>query len=291
VIAGVAIDRVNMAAALDRLGYAMVHRRQVQVATVNMDFLVRAQRQPELQRVLAGSELNVADGAPVVWLSRLLGRPVPDRVAGADLVPKLVGEAAAHGAGVFLLGGMGGVAEAAARRLAQEFPGLRVAGWHEPPRASLQDLDGERIVQLVEGSGAEVLLVALGNPKQELWIARHRDRLPGVSVAVGVGCVFDLWAGRARRAPAWMQEAGLEWLYRLLAEPRRLAWRYVTDGAWLLLIASRVLFDRARAGAGGQFGPDAQRQELPDHPAGGHTVAENVSSRGSDLDQTLAHRV
>lgn len=246
-IAGVAIDRVDMTEALERLRDALVHRRQVQVATVNMDFLVKAQRQPELQQVLGRSELNVADGAPVVWLSRLLGQPVPARVAGADLVPRLVREAAAHGAGVYLLGGEGGVAEAAARRLTREFPDLRVVGWHEPPRASLQDLDGDGIVQLVESSGAQVLLVALGNPKQELWIDHHRERLPGVSVAVGVGCVFDLWAGRTRRAPLWMQSAGLEWLHRLLAEPRRLAGRYLSDGGWLLLIASRAVFDRARA--------------------------------------------
>ncbi|HKF18011.1 MAG TPA: WecB/TagA/CpsF family glycosyltransferase [Candidatus Dormibacteraeota bacterium] len=244
-IAGVPIDRVDMDAAVERLRDAVVHGRQVQVATVNMDFLVRAQRNPELMAVLGRTELNVADGMPLVWLSRLVGGPVPSRVAGADLVPRLMTELATRGAGVFLLGGEGGVAEAAAARLVRETPGLQVCGWHEPPRVGLDALDNSGLVEMIDGSGAAVLLVALGNPKQELWIARHRHRLPRISVAVGVGCVFDIWAGRVARAPEWMQRAGLEWLYRLVNEPRRLAGRFASDAAWLVLIAGRTLLRRA----------------------------------------------
>lgn len=246
-IAGVPIDRVDMDGAMARLRAALRHRRQVQVATVNMDFLVRAQRHPELRAVLGRTELNVADGMPVVWLSRLLGRPVPGRVAGADMAPLLVAEAAASGASVFLLGGEHGVAEVAVRRLTRDHPGLRIAGWHEPPRARLDEMDNERLIELVADSGADLLLVALGNPKQELWIDRYRHRLPGVAVAIGVGCVFDLWAERVYRAPTWMQRTGLEWLHRLLAEPRRLAGRHASGTVWLALLASRSLFERARA--------------------------------------------
>jgi len=246
-IASVPIDRIDMEEAMRRLGDALAGGRQVQVATVNLDFLVKAQRQPDLRAVLGRTELNVADGMPVVWLSRLVGRPVPARVAGADMAPLLVAEAAARGAGVFLLGGEHGAAELAARRLRLEHPGLRTIDWHEPPRAGLDDMDNERLVELIAGSGAELLLVALGNPKQELWIDRYRHRLPGVAVAVGVGCVFDLWAARVRRAPVWMQRAGLEWLHRLLAEPRRLAGRHAAGVAWLLLLAGHSLFRRATA--------------------------------------------
>ncbi|HKF77429.1 MAG TPA: WecB/TagA/CpsF family glycosyltransferase [Candidatus Dormibacteraeota bacterium] len=246
-IAGVPIDRVDMDGAVAVLREALDGGRQVHMATVNLDFLVRAQRHAGLRSLLARTELNVADGMPVVWLSRLLGSPLPGRVAGADLVPLLVSEAARLGAGVFLLGGEEGAAELAARRLAREVPALRV-DWCQPPRASLDELDRLDLVERVRRSGAAVLLVALGNPKQELWIARHRHRLPGVAVAVGVGCVFDLWAGRVRRAPAWMQRAGLEWFHRLLAEPRRLAGRFGSDAAWLVLLAGRTLLQRARAG-------------------------------------------
>lgn len=246
-IASVPIDPLTMDEAMRRLGRAIANPglEQVQVATVNLDFLVRAQRHPELLHVLARTDLNVADGMPVVWLSRILGRPVPGRVAGADMAPLLVAEAAAQGAGVFLLGGEHGVAEEAARRLRREHPGLRSIDWFEPPRARLEDMDNERLVQLVADSGAELLLVALGNPKQELWIDRHLDRLPGVAVAVGVGCVFDLWAERVRRAPAWMQRSGLEWLHRLVAEPRRLAGRHAAGLGWLVLLAGRSLAQRA----------------------------------------------
>ena len=245
-IGGVPIDRVDMAGALDRIGRALDGDERLQVATVNLDFLVRAQRHAELRAVLARSELNVADGAPVVWVSRLVGRPVPTRVAGADLVPLVVEAAAGRGAPVFFLGGEDGAAADAARQLLRDHPDLAVAGWYEPPRAGLDEMDSDAIVAMVERSGARVLLVALGNPKQELWIARHRERLPGVAVAIGVGCVFDLWAGRARRAPDWMQRSGLEWLHRLLSEPRRLTGRYATDATWLVVLAGRALVQRAR---------------------------------------------
>jgi exopolysaccharide biosynthesis WecB/TagA/CpsF family protein len=244
-IAGVPVDRVDMAEAVGRLRAAVAEHRQTQVATVNLDFLVGAQRNAELRAVLAASEMNVADGAPVVWLSRLLGRPVPERVAGTDLIPQLAAEAARSGLRVFFLGGEGGVSAEAARRLAREHEGLQVAGWLEPPRAPIEALASDDMIAAVNDAHADVLLVALGNPKQELWIARHRHLMPTVMVLIGVGCVFDLLAGRARRAPRWMQRSGLEWLHRLAGEPRRLARRYVNDGGWLLLACTRIVLERA----------------------------------------------
>jgi 1,2-diacylglycerol 3-beta-glucosyltransferase len=249
VVGGVPIDHLNMAGAMARLRAALTRHQQLHVATVNLDFLVKAQHHPALMSVLQRTELNVADGMPVVWLSRLIGRPVPERVAGADLVPLLVREAASCGAGVFLLGGQDGAAEAAARRLARELPNLIVAGWHEPPTARLEELDDDRLVELINDSGAGVLLVALGNPKQELWIARNRHRIPGVVVAIGVGCVIDLLAQRVQRAPTWMQRAGLEWLHRLISEPKRLVGRFLTDAAWLPLMVTRTFIERAWPGS------------------------------------------
>jgi exopolysaccharide biosynthesis WecB/TagA/CpsF family protein len=245
-IGGVPLDRVDMAEALRRLREAVEERRQVQVATVNLDFLVTAHRNSEFRGLLSGCELNVADGKPVIWLSKLLGHALPERVPGSDLVPLLVSQAARSGARVFLLGGEAGVGEAAARRLAADNPGLTLAGWLEPPRASLEAIASEPILEIVNRSRPDILLVAFGNPKQEFWIARHRHLLPEVSVLIGVGCVFDLLAGRLSRAPMWMQRCGLEWLHRLVAEPRRLASRYLGDAAWLLLAATRIIVGRAR---------------------------------------------
>src|SRR5690348_17212353 len=182
-----------MDAVRGRLRSALGGDRLHRVATVYMDFLARAQVNPELRAALNQTALNIPDGAPVVWLGRLRGLKVPERVAGADLVPLLVSDAARAGASVFLLGGEGGAAAAAARALQARVPGLQVAGVLEPPRSALEAMDNDSILSAIRASGADVLLVALGHPKQDLWIARHAEQLP-VSVAIGVGCAFDLLA-------------------------------------------------------------------------------------------------
>ena len=242
-IAGVPVDTVDMPAALFRLRTAIAGGRLMQVSTINLDFVVRAQSDPEVRRIFQRSDLNIADGAPVVWLARLLGAQMLGRVAGADLVPALLGESARLGASVFLLGGESGVALAAAARLLELYPGLVVAGTYEPPRAAVEDMNNAEILARIEESKADVLLVAFGHPKQEKWIDLHREVLP-VSIAIGVGCVFDLIAGRSRRAPRWMQNAGLEWAYRLASEPRRLVGRYMRDAVWLVPITAGVLRSR-----------------------------------------------
>ena len=242
-IAGVPVDVVDMPTALSTIRGAAGSGRLFHVSTVNLDFVVRAQRDPEVRRIFDRTDLNLADGAPVVWLGRLVGADMPERVAGADLVPALMREMAQTGGRVFLLGGENGVAAAAGRRLAELNPGLTIAGTYEPPRAPVEQMDNAEILSRIAESGADVLLVALGHPKQERWIDLHRTQLP-VSVAIGVGCVLDLIAGRSRRAPRWMQAIGLEWAYRLGQEPRRLLTRYLTDAAWLLPLTAAAVRSR-----------------------------------------------
>lgn len=232
-IGGVPIDRVDLDQAVEHAMEAVAAGGFAQICTVNLDFLVNARRDPATRAVLRDSELNLADGAPVVWLGRVLGSPLPGRVAGSDLVPRLAAAAADSEAGIFFLGGENGNAAVASERLVARYPGLRVAGVYEPARAALDDMDDDDIVRRVEESGADILLVAFGHPKQDKWIARNRHRLP-VSVAIGVGCTFDLIAGRRTRAPRWMRRTGLEWLFRLVHEPSRLGLRYFVDG-WCLL--------------------------------------------------------
>jgi exopolysaccharide biosynthesis WecB/TagA/CpsF family protein len=242
-VGGVPIDVIDMSAAVDRISESFGRRPAMQVSTVNLDFLVQAHADEEVRGILGACELSVADGWPVVLLGRLLGSSIRRRVPGADLVPRAVAAAAERGAGVFLLGGQDGVACAAAVRLHELHPDLRVF-WHQPPVALLDEIDDEDILARIEASGAELLLVAFGHPKQERWIARNRDRLP-VACAIGVGCCLDLIAGRVSRAPEWMQRAGLEWLFRLQQEPVRLFRRYVGDLAWLLRAVPRTLAQRA----------------------------------------------
>jgi len=242
-LAGVRIDSVDLESAVVLIESAISDRSPMQIATVNLDFLVRAQRSAELRSVLNRCQLNVADGMPVVWLSRLTGRPLAGRTAGSDLIPMALGRLAARGARVFLFGGERAVALEAARRLEEAYPGLVIAGHCEPPRAAIDRMPNRSIVRLIQAARPDVLLVALGNPKQELWIARHLAGL-GVSVAIGVGCTLDLMAGKSRRAPRWMQNTGLEWLFRLAQEPRRLFMRYFVDTLWLARFA--VLATQAR---------------------------------------------
>jgi exopolysaccharide biosynthesis WecB/TagA/CpsF family protein len=245
-IAGVPIDAVDLPTAVSRLRSAIGAGKLLQVLTINLDFLVRAQRDPALMRIFRRADLNLADGAPVVWLGRLLGVEMPGRVAGADLVPALIRDLAQSGARLFLLGGEGGVAALAGERLAHLYPGIVIAGTYEPPRASIANLNNYEILARIAEARSDVLLVALGHPKQERWIDLHRDQL-SVSVAIGVGCVLDLIAGKANRAPRWMQALGLEWLYRLAHEPGRLVGRYITDAAWLLPLVAAVLRSRLAA--------------------------------------------
>ena len=241
-IAGVPVEVVDMDGAVNRVMSLVGRPEGAQVCTVNLDFVVSAQRDPEVGRVLRQSDLNIADGAPITWLAELLGHRMP-RVAGADLVPLIVGAAADRGAPVFFLGGEGSAAEESARRLRVRYPSLTIAGCYEPPRVGVEDLPSAEMVKLIGESGAAIVLVGLGHPKQERWIARNRSAL-GSSVAIGVGGCFDFVSARRLRAPRWIQQAGFEWLYRLSHEPRRLTGRYARDAGWLFVLAARVMRSR-----------------------------------------------
>lgn len=232
-VGGVPVDPLDMDQALRRLRAAIRGQDMTQVCTVNLDFLTNARRDPKVRALLQQSDLNLPDGAPVVWLGKILGWDVPGRLAGSDLVPQLMRVAAEEGGRVFLLGGEDGVAEEAARRMVEAQPQLRIAGVYAPPVRPLQEMDHEAIVRRVNAARTDILLVALGHPKQDRWLAMNRQQL-NVGVAMGVGCTFDLIAGRRARAPKWMAGSGLEWLFRFIHEPRRLGARYATD-AWYLV--------------------------------------------------------
>jgi exopolysaccharide biosynthesis WecB/TagA/CpsF family protein len=246
---GVPIDPVDEGEAVGRLLAAVGAESLLQVCTVNLQFMVTARRQPAVAKALRGAGLNLADGAPVVWLSRLIGHPLPGRVAGSDLLPALAAHAEWSGTRLFLLGGQDGVAEEAAEELRRRHPRLRVTGTMEPPHATLDEMPDDEIIRRVAEAGADILLVGFGHPKQDLWIAANRHRLP-VSVAIGVGGSFDLIAGRLRRAPRWARGSGLEWLYRLAQEPRRLGLRYATCAAWLVgVLVPLAAWQRIAGGA------------------------------------------
>lgn len=237
-LAGVRVDRIMLQDALAVIENYVESRKPHQIVTVNIDFLHIAQTNTRFRSVLNSSDLSLADGAPLLWLSRLRGRPIPERVTGVDLIAKLAGLAAARGYGMFLLGSTPGVAASAAERLMESFPGLRKPESYSPPVGVWDSEEQEAIFQRIERASPNILLVALGAPRQDIWLSDNLRRL-GVSVCVGVGGSFEILAGQIPRAPQWMQHHGLEWAHRLRCEPRRLWKRYlVSDLPFLLREAS-----------------------------------------------------
>jgi N-acetylglucosaminyldiphosphoundecaprenol N-acetyl-beta-D-mannosaminyltransferase len=205
-----------MSATLDRIEALVGTGTPHLVATVNPEFIMRARRDPEFARVLESADLCLADGTGVVWAARRQGCSIGAPVTGTDLIPPLAALCAKRGFRLFLLGAEPGVAADLAGRLRTEYPELAVAAHAGSPDPSAD----EETVTVIRAHRTQVLLVAFGAPKQELWIDRLEDRL-GASVGIGVGGAFDYLTGRVPRAPMWMRRAGLEWLYRLLRQPWR----------------------------------------------------------------------
>ncbi len=217
-ILGVDVDPVDASLALRRVSDYLKSPGCKQVVTINPEYVMLAGTSSRLMRLLNRAELNVPDGIGIVWASRRLGLPLAGRVTGADLLPQICGLCESDGHSIYLLGGAEGVARQAAANLQASFPRLEIAGTSS--RDPDADTNHETIAE-INSSGAAILAVAYGCPKQDFWIDRNRDLLTGVRVALGVGGAFDFIAGRVPRAPRLLRQAGLEWLYRLWLEPSR----------------------------------------------------------------------
>ncbi|NLG86487.1 MAG: WecB/TagA/CpsF family glycosyltransferase [Firmicutes bacterium] len=222
-VLGVPLDRVTLGQARDKLARWLQEDKTRLVFTPNAEIIALAQDNPQLKQALVAADLTVPDGVGVVWAARYLGSPVPERVPGIELLESLMELAADQGYSVFFLGSQPGVAEEAAQRLKLKYTGLRLAGTHHGYFSSQEE---QAIVKMLQDLRPDILVVALGAPKQELWLWRYRFVLP-VKIALGVGGSLDVLAGRVKRAPLIWQRLGLEWLYRILTEPRRLkrAWQ------------------------------------------------------------------
>lgn len=286
-ICGVPLDRVTLSGTLDRVDAMIRSGKPHYVATANVDFLVQARQDIELLRILLEADLVLCDGTPLVWASRWLGNPLPERVAGSDLVPELLREAGKRNYRLFLLGGTEESAGAAARAVEQKY-NVRLAGWYSPPFRPLLEMDHDEIRRRVQESGANILLVAFGCPKQEKWINMQYRSL-NVPMAVGVGATVDFLAGHVTRAPRWMQRAGLEWVFRLLQEPRRLVKRYAVD-LWVFGrgIAHQVRMYRPRKREG-PIAPVLWKIQ-GDSPAVGSLCLPKVMDRDTVLDAAALER-
>jgi N-acetylglucosaminyldiphosphoundecaprenol N-acetyl-beta-D-mannosaminyltransferase len=230
---GMQISRVTMQDTVDQvLEWCAAPRAGAcrYLVTPNVDHAVMFQHRDDLRSAYAAASLVLADGAPIVAASRLVGKPLPERVAGSDLVPNLF--AAGKPLRVFLLGAAAGVADIAAGKIWKQWPHVEVVGTYSPPLGFEQDaVENTRALVRVADAEPDLLVVGLGAPKQELWVHKHRHEL-AAKVAVCAGATIDFLAGHRRRSPVWMQRTGLEWLHRIASEPRRLAARYGRD-AWV----------------------------------------------------------
>jgi len=228
VILGVPFDNVTTREAIGQIEQMIASGLPHYVATANVDFLVQAQRDTELRRILSDAHLVLCDGTPLLWASRVLGNALPERVAGADLVPLLIEVAANRGYRLFFLGASPESADQAVANLRKLYPKLIIAGHYSPPFKPLFQMDHEDIKSRILNASPDILFVGFGCPKQEKWMSMHYRSLQ-VPVMVGVGATIDFLAGRVKRAPLWMQRSGVEWVFRLAQEPRRLLGRYLTD--------------------------------------------------------------
>ncbi len=231
---GCRIDNLSMEETLVRIEEFIRSGQPHQHVVVNVDKLVKASRDPDLRRIINECALVNADGMPVVWAARLLGKPLKERVAGIDLFEALMRRAGEKGWRVFLLGACEEVVAAVADTYRRRYPDLAIAGW----RNGYWTVDEEaQVAAQVRASSADLLFVAISSPKKEQFLGRWQAEMR-IPFAMGVGGTFDVAIGRVRRAPRWMRRAGLEWFYRFLQEPRRMFRRYFIDDLafiWLFI--------------------------------------------------------
>ncbi len=251
---GVPVDELTLGTAVEQMRQAVLARRGLYACTCPVYTLMMARSHPEVRAALAGAGWVTPDGMPVVWALRALGARGVGRVYGPDLMLALSAVSAREGLAQFYLGGAPGVGEQLAAALQLRFPGLRSAGGYSPPFRDLTTGEEEAMVAQINASGAAIVWVGLGSPKQDLWMARFRPLL-APPLLVGVGAAFDFFTGRVRQAPRAWQRLGLEWAFRLLQEPRRLWRRYLLYNPLFLALVARQLVQRGL----GRAAADAQR--------------------------------
>jgi N-acetylglucosaminyldiphosphoundecaprenol N-acetyl-beta-D-mannosaminyltransferase len=250
-VLGVGVSVLNLKDASEIILNAVRTKQKGFVAVTGVHGVSEAQSDPEFRRILNSAFLNTPDGMPMSWLGRLQGFSHMDRVYGPDLMLKICQTTQNGEVRHFLYGGVPGVAEALEKALVKRFPGLCVCGCYTPPFRPLNAEEEEMLKTQLASCRPDIFWVGLSTPKQEKFMAAYHDRLPA-TIMIGVGAAFDILAGRKRQAPRWMQRSGLEWLFRLTQEPRRLWKRYLVNNPLFVL---RILaqFTRAR-----QYSPKPQ---------------------------------
>jgi len=234
------IDAASWEEAISRIAGWASHRQSRVVTLCNVHSVVTASQDADFNKVIAQADLALPDGAPVAWALRREGFPSQQRINGPDLMWRYLGVAEQLGQSVFFYGSTNDTLDRLMVSIKAAFPKLKIVGLESPPFRALSAEEDQAYVDQINNSGAHVLFVGLGCPKQEAWMTSHRGRIK--AVMLGVGAAFDYHAGTIQRAPVWMQKCGLEWLHRLASEPRRLAKRYaVTNSIFVYRMVKSML--------------------------------------------------
>ncbi|TKJ39025.1 glycosyltransferase [candidate division LCP-89 bacterium B3_LCP] len=236
----VRVDKVSLDDTLDHCEEFIHTRVPHQIVVVNVAKLVKARRDPFLKQIINESDLVGADGVPLVWISKLLGNPIPGRVNGTDLMEQLVKRAAEKGHSIFFLGAKAEVVQKVVKIFTEKYPDLKVAGYRD---GYFRHEEEDQVVDEIRSSNADIIFLAFGSPKKEIFVKKYLYRM-NVPVVHGVGGSFDVVAGVTKRAPAWMQNCGMEWFYRFLQEPRRMWKRYLVTNVRFVGMLTVELFRR-----------------------------------------------
>ena len=243
---GLSIDNLTYAELCAHIDARIANHDPGYIVTPNTDHVCRFHRDENFRGAYGGASLVLADGVPLLWVARMLGMPIREKLSGSDLVPQLSKHAAEHGYSVFFFGGSEGTAENTAARLKRVNPSLKVSGTYFPPFGFDQNPDEvAKSVEAVKAAAPDLCFIALGTPKQEVLMRDYCVEM-NVPVLIGVGAAFDFVSGRIRRAPRWVQTAGFEWLWRLAQEPSRLWRRYLVEDLVFLRIVWNELRNRRR---------------------------------------------
>lgn len=243
-VGGAIIDAISWDDAVEWVLSRARCRTSASVALCNVHMVVTASTDARLGEALSITDLCLPDGFPIAWFLRKTGFAAQPRISGAELTLAVFEKAAEEGIGVYLYGSKPETLSLFSGALMRMFPNLAIAGTYSPPFRALTAAEDEHIVNEIAASGAGIVLVGLGCPKQEIWMADHKGRIP--AVMLGVGAAFDFHAGTIKRAPQWMRDAGLEWFHRLCSEPGRLWKRYAVTNSLFLFWVARHWFGRTR---------------------------------------------